>query len=81
MSGLKKHFVRGKYKFPSGFRFSCSSSDQVHNCGVKMESGKFFFFKKLEVFRTDTCGKERLPFKNHEITELDKSLSVCGMEW
>jgi len=40
-----------------------------------------FFFKKLEVFKTHTCGKEHLPSKNHEITELDKSMSMCGMEW
>jgi len=47
-----------------------------------MESDKFsFFFKKLEVFRTNTCGKEHLPSKNHEIIELDKSFSMCDVEW
>ncbi len=44
MSGFEKHSVRKKCKSPSGFCFSCSSSKRVHNCGVKMESGKFFFF-------------------------------------
>jgi hypothetical protein len=48
MSGFEKHSVRMKCKFPSGFRFSCSSSKHVHNCGVKMESGKllFIYFSK-----------------------------------
>jgi hypothetical protein len=83
MSGFEKHSVCRKCKFPSGFRFSCSSSKHVHNCGVKMESGKFYFIfsKKFEVFRTYTCNKAHLPSKNQEITELDRSLSVCGVEW
>jgi hypothetical protein len=83
MSKFEKHFVRKKCKFPSGFCFSCSSSKHVHNCGVKIEFGKFFFFffKKFEVFRIDTCGEAHLPSENQEITELDRSLSVCGVEW
>jgi hypothetical protein len=50
MSGFEKHSVRRKCKFPSGFRFSYSSSKHVHNCGVKMESGKLllFFFQKAQ---------------------------------
>ncbi len=83
MLGFEKHFVRRKCKFPSGFRFSYSSFKHVHNCGVKMESSNFFyflFFKKLEVFRTDTCSKAHLLSKNQEITELDRSLSMCGVE-
>jgi hypothetical protein len=44
MSGFEKHSVCRKCKFPSGFRFSCSNSKYVHNCGVEMESSKFFFF-------------------------------------
>jgi hypothetical protein len=84
MSRFEKHFVRKKCKFPSGFCFSYSSSKYVHNCGVKMEFDKFiffFFFKKHEVFRTDTCSKAHLFSKNQEIIELDRSLSVCGIEW
>ncbi len=82
MLGLKKHSMRGKYKFSFEFRFSCASFDQVHNCDIKMESGKFsFLFKKLEVFGTDTCCKEHLPSKNHEMTKLDKSPSVCDVGW
>jgi hypothetical protein len=47
-----------------------------------MESNKFsFFFKNLEVCKTETYDKEYLPSKYHEISELDKSLSVCGVEW
>jgi hypothetical protein len=33
------------------------------------------------MFRMDTQrGSEHLPSKNHEITELNKSLSVCGVD-
>jgi hypothetical protein len=35
----------------------------------------------MEVFKIETCRKVHLTFKNHEITKLDKSLSVCDIEW
>jgi len=55
-----------------------SSSNQVHDHGVNMELCNRFFFSptKLKVSKTDKCGREHLPSKNHKITELNKSLSV-----
>lgn len=48
--------LQGKCKLPSGFCFSCSGSDQVHNRGVGMEFDKFFFFSKSWKRSEWTCG-------------------------
>jgi hypothetical protein len=41
----------------------------------------FFSLTKLKVLKTDKSGKEHLPSKNYDIIELNKSLSVCGVDW
>jgi hypothetical protein len=74
MSGFEKHSVRRKCKFPSGFRFSCSSSKHVHNCGVKMESGKFFFFFS----KTSKCSEQTHAAKHIYFLRTRKSHNWTG---
>jgi hypothetical protein len=58
-----------------------SNSNQVHDRGVSTKlCNRFFSLTKLKVLKMDKSGKEHLPSKNHEIIELDKSLSVCGVD-
>jgi hypothetical protein len=39
-----------------------------------------FFLIELEVLKVEKCGNEHLPSNNDEIIELNKSLSVCGVD-
>jgi hypothetical protein len=46
-----------------------------------MEFCKKKFLTEFEMLKAKKCDNEHLPSKNHEIMELDKSLSVCGVDW
>ncbi len=64
--------LQGKCKSPSGFYFSCSGSDQVHNCGVGMEF-EIFFFQKAGSVLNGHVGQRTLTFqepRNHGITQV-----------
>ncbi len=78
VSKLEKHFVGRKYKLPSGFYFSYPIPI-MFIIVVLLYSFAIFFFTKLEMFKMDKYRNEHLPSKNHEITKLDKSLSICGV--
>jgi len=81
VSRLKKQSMHGKHKLSFGRYFSYLALTKFMITMLVRSYAIIFSFTKLEVSNTDKCGKEHLPSKNHEIMELDKSLSVCGKDW
>jgi hypothetical protein len=82
MLRLKKQSVRRKQKLSSRRYFSCLTPTRfMITVLVRNYAIIFFSPTKLKVSKTDKCGREHLPSKNHEVTVLDKSLFVCGVDW
>jgi hypothetical protein len=80
MSGLKKHSVRRKHKLHFEFDFSCPTLTRFIIVVLVRNFATVFFLTELEMLKAGKCDNEHLPSKNHEITELDKSLSIYGVD-
>jgi hypothetical protein len=82
VSRLKKQSMCGKHKLSFRRYFSCPAPTKfIIAMLIRSYAIIFFSLTNIRVLKTDKCGKEHLPSKNHEITKLDKSLSVCSVDW